>query len=235
MWTLKQYKNKFATLHSNNYSQALTLLFARFAYSAVALCCLMLLFPQDASSQRTDILEVKALKSEIRTRFSLSERDLVRIEPWIDQEGKKLIRMYVRFSGDEAEYSSRVWDQVIEDRASFELSLAPTLSRRQKEAVRSARSRMEKKVLRYLVDDYLNLLGQLLDLSDFQSSEIADLMDSDSTKKTQLIALRLGDVPHLQKELEYVTQTTELSLKRILTSDQWRMFLQLKENSTPVA
>jgi len=94
---------------------------------------------------------------------------------------------------------------------------------------------MEKKVLRYLVDDYLNLLGQLLDLSDFQSSEIADLMDSDSTKKTQLIALRLGDVPRLQKELDYVTQTTELSLKRILTSDQWRMFLQLKENSTPVA
>jgi hypothetical protein len=235
MLIFKQNNNRLAIGRKTSYSQVLTLHFTRFAFSIIALCCLVLLVPRDASSQRTDILEVKALKTDIRNRFSLSERDLVRIEPWIDQEGKKLIRMYVRFSGDEAEYSSRVWDQVIEDRSSFELSLAPTLSKRQKEAVRSARSRMEKKVLRYLVDDYLNLLVQLLDLSDFQSSETADLLESDTTKKTQLIALRLSDVPRLQKELDYVTQTTELGLKRILTADQWRMFLQLKENSTPIA
>jgi hypothetical protein len=211
------------------------LLFARLGVGCAALFCLMLLLPMCALAQRTDILEVKALKTEIRTRFSLSERDLVRIEPWIDQEGKKLIRMYVRFSGEEAEYSPRVWDQVIEDRSSFESSLLPSFSKRQKEAVRSARSRMEKKVLRYLVDDYLNMLAQVLDLSDFQSSETADLLEADSSKKTQLIALRLNDVPRLQKELEYVTETTELSLKKILTADQWRLFLQLKENSTPVA
>jgi hypothetical protein len=235
MWNLKQYKIRFATRRKNQNSQALRTRFAEIVFSIVASCCLILFFSQNASSQRTDILEVKALKSEIRTRFSLSERDLVRIEPWIDQEGKKLIRMYVRFSGDDAEYSPRVWDQVIEDRSSFELSLAPTLSKRQKEAVRSARSRMERKVLRYLVDDYLNLLVQILDLSDFQSTETADLLEADSTKKMQLIALRLRDVSSLQKELDYLTQTTELRLKRILTADQWRIFLQLKESSTPIA
>jgi hypothetical protein len=52
----------------------------------------VLFLPHVASSQRTDILEVKALKSEISNRFSLSERDLVRIEPLIDQEGRKLIK-----------------------------------------------------------------------------------------------------------------------------------------------
>lgn len=223
----KQYKNALRSISSTSV--------AGIVYSFAILCCLVLFLPAAAFSQRNDILEVKALKSEIRSLFSLSDRDLVRIEPLIDQEGRKLIKMYVRFTGEEAEYSSRVWDQVIEDRSTFEMSLATTLSRRQKVAVRSARVRMEKKVLGYLVDDYLNLLAQVLDLSDFQSNEVAELYESDWTKKTQLIALRLGDVPRLQKELEYVSETTELSLKRILTSEQWRMFCQLRENSTPVA
>ncbi len=235
MRTLKLYKKRFPSIHAGDDSRACAFRFARALLSLAALCCLILFLPQAASSQRTDILEVKALKSEIRSIYSLSERDLVRIEPLIDQEGRKLVKMYVRFSGDEAEYSPRVWDQVIEDRSTFELSLTTTLSRRQKVALRSARSRMEKKILGYLVDDYLNVLGELLELSDFQSREITELYESDTTKKTQLITLRLGDVPRLQKELEYVTQTTELALKKILTTDQWRMFCQLKENSTLVA
>ena len=226
MWTLKKYKIGFPTNSA---------IFAQFLFSCATLCCMVLFLPQHASSQRNDILEVKALKSEIRTRYSLSESDLVRIEPLIDQEGRKLIKMYIRFSGDEPEYSSRVWDQVIEDRITFDSSLATTLSKRQREAVRSARYRMEKKVLGYLVDDYMNLLVQLLDLNDFQSSEISTLLDSDCTKKMQSIALRLGDVPNLQKELEYLSETTERNFKRIMTPEQWRMYGKLKENSTPVA
>jgi hypothetical protein len=94
---------------------------------------------------------------------------------------------------------------------------------------------MEKKVLGYLVGDYMNLLVQTLDLSDFQSSEISELFESDCTKKTQLISLRLSDVPRLQKELEFASEMTEISLKRIMTVDQWRTYCRLKENSTPVA
>ena len=235
MWILKQYKNEFATIRSTDDSQMPASLLTRVLLSLAALSCLILFLPQEALSQRNDILEVKVLKNEIRSRFSLSENDLVRIEPLIDQEGRKLIKTYVRFSGDEPEYSSRVWDQVIEDRTGFELSLAPTLSRRQKEAVRSARYRMEKKVLGSLIDDYMNLLVQVLELSDFQSSEMSELFASDCTKKTQLISLRLGDVPRLQKELDFVSEVTEITLKRIMTVDQWRMYGKLKENSTPIA
>ena len=195
----------------------------------------VLLTPQNVSCQRDDILEVKALKKEIRTRFSLTERELLRIEPLIDQEGRKLVKMYVRFTGDEPEYSSRVWDQVIEDRTSFEISLASTLTRKQKDAVRSARFRMEKKVLQYLVDDYMNLLIQLLDLSDFQTSSLSALFESDCTKKTQLVTVRLIDIPRLQKEIEHVSDTTETSLRRILTADQWRMFCKFRESGTLVA
>ena len=235
MGTLKEYKNRFSTTRPADASRTSASLLAHVVFFLAVSCSLLLCMPHSTFSQRNDLLEVKALKSEIRSLFSLNDNDLVRIGPLIDQEGRKLVKMYVRFSGEDPEYSSRVWDQVIEDRSTFEQSLVNTLSRRQKVALKSARARMEKKVLGYLVDDYLNLLVQILDLSDFQSTEIADLFDSDFTKKTQLIALRLGDVPRLQKELEYVSDTTEQSLKRILTADQWRMFCQLKENSTPVA
>ena len=94
---------------------------------------------------------------------------------------------------------------------------------------------MEKKVLGSLIGDYINLLVQVLDLSDFQSSEMSELFASDCTKKTQLISLRLADVPRLQKELDFVSEVTEITLKRIMTVDQWRMYGKLKENSTPIA
>ena len=235
MWTFKQYKNELPTIRAIDGSPTPASLPTCIALSLAALCCLVLFLPQQASAQRNDILEVKALKNEIRTRFSLSERDLVRIEPLIDQEGRKLLKTYVRFTGDEPEYSSRVWDQVIEDRTGFEFGLAPSLSKRQKEAVRSARYRMEKKVLGYLIDDYMNFLVQVLDLSSFQSTEMSELFASDFTKKTQLISLRLSDVPRLQKELDFVSEVTEITLKRIMTTDQWRMYGKLKENGTPIA
>lgn len=235
MSTSKGYKDFFAAILSACNIRVRPLTFANIFLSLTLAFALALLIPQNGFCQRDDILEVKALKKEIRTRFSLSERDLVRIEPLIDQEGRKLVRMYVRFSGEEPEYSSRVWDQVIEDRTSFEFSLAATLSRKQKDAVRSARFRMEKKVLQYLVDDYMNLLIQLLDLTDFQSSNLAALFESDCDKKSMLVTARLIDIPRLQKEIEHVSDTTEASLKQLLTADQWRMFCKFRESGTLVA
>lgn len=231
MWTYKQYRDGFVTLRDSLNRCPGASFLRRHALTVVLACCLVILAPEYATSQRNDILEVKALKTEIKSRFSLSGTDLSRIEPLIDQESRKLIKMYVRFNGDEPEYSPRVWDQVIEDRSGFALSLGSALSKRQREALRSARSRMEKKVLRYLVDDYLNFLAQVLELSDFQSNEVADLLDSECTKKSMLVTARLGDVPRLQKELEYQTDVTELGLKKILTADQWREYVKLREGS----
>ena len=234
MWTFEQYKKGFVITPTKD-PRRLQSFFAHAAFSCVVWCGILIFLPVLAPAQRNDILEVKALKTEIRARYSLTERELLKIEPLIDQEGRKLIKMYARFSGgDEAEYSSRVWDQIIEDRSSFESTLSAALSKRQREAVRSARSRMEKRVLGYLVDDYLSLLTQALELSDLQSNEMIDLFDSDTTKKLQLIALRLGDVPNLQKALENVTESTERSVKGILTADQWRMYCQMKENAALV-
>src|SRR5690242_16128752 len=106
MWNSKQYKNEFSTTCSTGISSTLASVPFSISVLLVAFLFFLLSMPPTASAQRNDILEVKAVKSEIRTRFSLSERDLVRIEPWIDQEGRKLIKMYVRFNGDEPEYSS---------------------------------------------------------------------------------------------------------------------------------
>jgi hypothetical protein len=235
MCTSKTKRTGVAAIRSAGASLIQPTIFARIFLLVVVAFALALLIPQNGFCQRDDILEVKALKKEIRSRFSLSERELLRIEPLIDQEGRKLVKMYVRFSGDETEYSSRVWDQVIEDRTSFEVSLAVTLSRKQKDAVRSARVRMEKKVLQYLVDDYMNLLIQLLDLNDFQTSNVAALFESDCDKKAQLVTWRLLDIPRLQREIEQVTDTTEARLKIILSADQWRMFLKFRESGTLVA
>src|SRR5438552_6745096 len=103
----KQYRFRFVSSRLNDASRTPISLPT---FMLIAFFSLVLFFPVTASAQRNDILEVKVLKNEIRNRFSLTERELSRIEPMIDTEGRKLIRMYVRFSGDVPEYSSRVWD-----------------------------------------------------------------------------------------------------------------------------
>src|SRR4030095_7295121 len=203
---------------------------------AIAIACfLILVLPEDAASQRVDILEIKTIKNDVRSQFSLSSRDLVRIEPIIDQESRKLIKMYARFSGDEPEYSSRVWDQIIEDRSNFEVNMGFGLSRKQKDALRSARAQMEKKVLGFLVDEYTSLLAQLLELSQFQSNDVVYLFEVECEKKRRLVDERLGDVRHLQIAIEKVSVATEASLKQILTADQWREFCKMKEGDALIA
>src|SRR5688572_10277688 len=87
---------------------------------ALLVVVVLLAAPRPGLSQNHNMFEVKKLKVEIKNRFHLTVRDLKTIEPIIDNENRKFMKIYARFSGDEPEYSIRVWRQLVDDRLGFE-------------------------------------------------------------------------------------------------------------------
>jgi len=203
--------------------------------AAIVLALGVFVIPMAAQSQRNELFDTQRITSDIKRRFHLSSSDVKQIEPVIAQENKKVAKIYVRFCGDEPEYSSRVWRQIVDDRMSFESSLSSSLTMKQKEALRSARAKMEKRIVDYLVVDYVTFLSQLLELSDFEFSDVNDIFESESEKKRRLITDHLGNPGLLAREIERVTDETEFRLKSVLSPEQWRQYNELESTQDLVA
>ncbi len=204
-------------------------------YTLVLMHVLIFGLGQAATAQRNDLFDVKKITNDVKSRFNLSSRDVKAIQPVIDSENKKVFKIYTRFSGDEPEYSPRVWRQIVEDRMGFESGLGADLTSKQREAVRSARSRMEKRVVDYLVYDYVNYLSQLLELTEFEFNDVNDVFQSESETKRRLITPHIQSPARLQKEIDKVTDETEKKLRRILSPDQWRDYLEFTSSFKLIA
>src|SRR5688572_27659765 len=65
-------------------------------------------------------LGVKAIMRDVKQQFRLSSNEMKSIGPIITQENRKVLEIYARFSGDELEYSHRLWRELITQRYDFE-------------------------------------------------------------------------------------------------------------------
>jgi hypothetical protein len=196
----------------------------------------ILVVPARAQSQRNELFDTQRITTDIKRRFHLSSREVKQIEPVIAQENKKVAKIYVRFCGDEPEYSPRVWRQVVDDRMSFESTLGgAVLTVKQKEAVRSARAKMEKRILDYLIVDYVTFLSQFLELTEFEYNDVNTIFESESEKKRHLVIDHLDNPALLAKEIDRVSDETEFRLRSVLTPDQWRQYKELENTQDLVA
>jgi hypothetical protein len=191
--------------------------------------------PQTAYFQNANLFEVKNLTSDIKHRFHLSPRDVKAIERLIDKENRSIVKIYARFSGSEPEYSTRLWRLVIDDRLAFESGIEPALTKVQKGALRSARARMESRLLEYLVRDYVGFLSQLLELDDLESDDVADLYNADVAKRCRLLVTHSSNPAMLQKEMENLTHETERKLRKILSEEHWKYYRELTEPIKAIA
>ncbi len=112
--------------------------------SASIVLLILLAFPKVSFSQRNELFDVKKITNDIKRMYNLSTHDVRRIQPVINQENKKVVKIYARFCGDEPEYSARMWAQIVEDRMTFESELRSDFTAKQIEAMRFVQARMEK-------------------------------------------------------------------------------------------
>lgn len=197
---------------------------------AVVGLLVLLFLPQASSAQSKEDFGVNELISTVKKRFDLSSRDVKSIRPLVNQENRNVLEIYARFSGDEPEYSERVWQEIMVRRSAFESDIDRNLTGRQKSALRAARTAMEQRILNYLVQDFVGFLGAFLDLSDWEFSDVKKVFELENERKYQLIAAHLSHPARLKTEMEKVSRETERRLRQLLSPDQWRDYLSLMES-----
>ncbi len=190
---------------------------------------------QVVDPQKTDAFGVDKLVNDVTKRFKLSSRDVKSIRPLIVRANQNVFEIYVRFSGDEPEYSDRVWDELIARRRDFDESIKTGLTARQRSALREARNGMERRVLNFLVEDYVHFLAEFLELRDREFEMVQDILQSENGKKYQIIITPIFDSASLQRALEAINQETERQMRSVLSGEQWRDYYSLTEPVRQIA
>jgi hypothetical protein len=215
-----------------NGTEKLILILAMLAVFLLVFCAPLAVYPQ-----ADDDLDVNKVIKDVKERFHLSSGDIKSIRPLLYRENNNVLAIYARFSSDsEPEYSNRVWQELIESHCEFRARAQAGLTARQLAALRSARLAMETQIVEYLLTDYVDFLGQFLELDKWEFSDVQRLFEQDKLKK-----LKLFDTPGLvnfgtiEKEVAKISDGTERQLRGILTADQWRDYRSLTESLTPFA
>ncbi len=188
---------------------------------------LMLVVPAIVHAQKGDFFSVSSILRDVKSQFKLSRTDLRRLGPLVENENFDVLMIYVRFGGNEPEYSRAIWSDMTTRRADFEKRLERSLTVRQRSALRSARTALERRVLEFLIDDYVFFVSDILELDGLELEAIEHLFDKEIGQKHKLLLKNLKEPTRLQFELEKVSLETERWIAKILTPEQIRIYRSL--------
>jgi len=197
----------------------------------IALLILGILYSPHCLQAQESVFEVKSVIRDVRLRFKLNPADLRCLTPLIKKENNDVLLIYARFGGDEPDYTPELWKQLATKRAEFEGRMDEPLSKRQRSALRSARSALERRILTFIVGDFINFLGKYLDLDALQFDGVSHFYYLDSHNKYDLMLRGFRDPYLLQMAVAEVSKRTESWMERILTPDRLRVFRLLLANN----
>ena len=194
---------------------------------------LLMLAPGMLHAQKGDFFSVSSIMRDVKSQFKLNRGDVLRLGPMIENENFDVLMIYVRFGGDEPEYSRAIWRDVISRRTEFEGRLDPKLTNTQRSALRSARTALERRVLEFLIQDYLFFVSNVLQLDGLELEAIEHLFNKEIERKHKLVFNNLKRNSFLQAELEKANLETESWLAKILTPEQLRIYrsISLQEDN----
>jgi len=195
----------------------------------VCLACVLVFLPEASYFQSRDVMTSSQLLNEINKSYRLNSRDIKSLAPLVDKERRDVLRIYARFSGDEPEYSERVWQRVIAQRQDFEASMATDLAPAQVSVLRVARTRFEGQMLKQLVADYVMFLDRSLELDSWQFDDVASLFEAANTQVYKAFTQHSSNPTLLLKEIERIEENIQHRMKKILNEDQWRDYKMLFE------
>lgn len=186
---------------------------------------LVLLFLQiSAYGQNSEFFEVKSIIRDVKLRFELSPADIKRLDPLIKQENQEVLAIYSRFDGNEEGYPVDLWREMILSRRDFESRITSGFKPRERAALRTARTALERRVLSYLVDDFINFLADILELDNLQLEAVGKFMTRECGRKHLLIARSLSKPTLLDIQLSNLANETDTAMKIVLTPEQYRIY-----------
>lgn len=198
----------------------------RFPIFAILLVSLSLL-PGTSYGQDNEFFEVRSIIRDVKQRYELSTADLHRLGPIIQKENQEVLVIYSRFDGNEEGYPVDLWREVIRRRSDFESRITSGFKPKERAALRTARTALERRVLSYLVDDYINFLADVLELDNLQLEAVGKLMTRQSNRKHLSITKSLSSPALLDAQLDKLAKETDLAMQIILSQEQYRIYRTL--------
>jgi hypothetical protein len=195
----------------------------------VVLIVLLVVQPVLLYAQSTEFFNVNTIINDVQKQFKLNSKELHSLKPLVVQENEDVIQIYLRFSLKEPEYLSEIWQVLINRRVDFETRLKAKLTKRQKAALRAARTTLEERILGFLADDYAMFLGDSLELDELELEAVQLVISAEYESKHELIVKYVSRPDFLQTQLEKNDAESESKLKMIFSPRQFRDYQLLSE------
>ena len=181
-----------------------------------------------ACGQTVTNFETGKLETRLKAEFKLTSIELGRLRPLISRENENVARTFGHFCDDRyRENFLSLWDGIRDNRWEFEGTLPANLNRREKSALRAARLEFESMITNVWSDDYVDLLTGALELDRLQLSGVQMVFVNESERRLALIARETKDGVRKNADWEKITDNRDASLKSILSSDQYRIYLSI--------
>ncbi|GEM_PF-3594927 len=212
-------------------------LFAQFLLPSklIVILYILLIIPTDAFSQGYSVFNIQTLIKEEKLKYNLTRNDIKLLLPLIKRENYEILNIYTRFGDSEIGYSEILWDFIILRRCEFETRIKGKLTKRQEAALRSVRTEMEEQILNLLVGDFINYLGDYLELDHFQFDRIGYLLYQEYKRKHQAVIRKLSNITLLQNEFERINVESKSEFGKILSPGQLRLYLTLSAKDEFIA
>jgi hypothetical protein len=199
------------------------------ALKIIIVLFVLLFIPTNSHPQDSEFFGVGTIIKNVKKRYKLNAAEVRRISPLIERENKNVVMIYARFGGREPEYSPALWREIIERRLDFESRIKSELTKRQIAPLRMARTKLEQRILDFLVHDYMSVLSRSLELDGVEYDLIRQLLYTESDRKHQLITKHLSSLAFLGRKLDLISAETERRLEKMLTREQLRTYRSLSD------
>jgi hypothetical protein len=177
--------------------------------------------------QETGYSSTTRLEKRLIRQFRLTNADLNRLRPLIQQGNDTVARAYDQCSEKYRDNFISLWDAIRTNRLESEATLPDTLTPKQKRALHSARTDVESQILELWLEDYVNTLSGTLDLDRFQAASIQAFFQMESDKRLSLIIRETEKTVEIGAEWQRLTDEREIYMKAILDTEQYRNYLTL--------
>jgi len=201
-------------------------------WAAVCLILLVIAGLAAAFGQDEEIFDTRTLETQLKWQYRLSPSEVRLLHPLIARENQHLVMAFFRFSAERSDDFMSLWDEVRISRGDFESSVDPALSRRQKQALRSVRTRIESRVLDLWTDDYIAVLDVQLELDQVQQSCIRRIFHDERSSRHRLIISEAQNAVRKDAEWQALLDQRERSLRELLDSDQMLEYLQMGQHDS---
>lgn len=197
--------------------------------SATMVCCvvLYLVLSESAFGQAVAQLETASIESRVTRQMKLTPKDWRTLRPLIELESDGLLLLYEYYADQNDPDFLTLWDAVRSRRLELAKWPSAKLTQHQKKALLLAGLELDARILEQWLDDYLEMLNDLLELDLVQFKRVQTVFDIEHRERLKILREEAGRLVRLDGLWQKLCDEREQKMEQILSGSQLRSYRQM--------